>query len=68
MQLWIITEYVAPNYKNIYPDDLTEYIEPISWKARFGESYFVSITGDKTNEYKAVLKFCKIQSLSHCYL
>ena len=55
MQFRIITEYVAPNYENVYPDDITKYMEPISWEAHFGESYFITITGDKTNGYKAVL-------------
>ena len=55
MQFRIITEYVDPNYENVYPDDITKYMEPISWKANFGESYFITITGDKTNGYKAVL-------------
>ena len=56
MQFRIITEYVTPNYENIYPDDITKYMEPISWDANFGESYFITITGDKTNGYKARLK------------
>ena len=30
MQFRIITEYVTPNYENIYPDDITKYMEPIS--------------------------------------
>ena len=55
MQFRIITEYVAPNYENVYPDDITKYMEPISWEAHFGESYFITITGDKANGYKAVL-------------
>ena len=55
MQFRIITEYVAPNYENIYPDDITKYMEPISWEARFGESYCITITGDQTNGYQAVL-------------
>ncbi len=55
MQFRIITEYVAPNYENIYPDDITKYMEPISWEASFGESYFITITGDKANGYQAVL-------------
>ena len=55
MQFRIITEYVAPNYENVYPDDITKCMEPISWEAHFGESYFITITGDKTNGYKAVL-------------
>ena len=56
MQFRIITEYVAPNYENIYPDDITKYMEPISWEASFGESYFITITGDKTNGYKVAIK------------
>ena len=55
MQLRIITEYVAPNYENVYPDNITKYTEPISWEAHFGESYFITITGNKTNGYKAIL-------------
>ena len=55
MQFRIITEYVTPNYENIYPDDITKYMEPISWEAHFGEAYFITITGDKTNGYQAVL-------------
>ena len=55
MQLRIITEYVAPNYENVYPGDITKYMEPISWEAHFGESYCITITGDQTNGYQAVL-------------
>ncbi len=55
MQFRIITEYVAPNYENVYPDDITKYMEPISWEASFGESYFITITGDKAKGYQAVL-------------
>ena len=51
MQFRIITEYVAPNYENVYPDDITKYMEPISWEAHFGESYFITITGDKIRGY-----------------
>lgn len=48
----IITKYVEPNYENIYPNDITKYIElPISWNAKFGEEYFVTITGDNLNGY-----------------
>lgn len=55
MRLRIITEYVPPNYENVYPDDLTRYMEPISWEAHFGTSYFITITGDRTKGYRAVL-------------
>ena len=52
----VITEYVEPNYENIYP---TEYAKPagaISLEADFGKCYFITISGDKTNGYKAVLE------------
>ena len=55
MRFRIITEYVTPNYENVYPEDITNYVEPISWEAHFGESYLITITGDKTNGYQAVL-------------
>ena len=55
MQFRIITESVTPNYENEYPDDITKYMEPISWEARFGASYLITITGDQTHGYQAVL-------------
>lgn len=56
VQLRIITEYVEPNYENIYAQDITRYIDPVSWEAHFGESYYITITGDNRNGYIAVLK------------
>ena len=56
IQFRIITEYVDPNYENVYPENLTEYLEEISFEAHFGESYSITISGDKTNGYKAVLE------------
>lgn len=56
MNFGITTEYVEPNYDNIYPDNITRYVEtPVSWNAQFGGEYFITITGDKTKGYKAVL-------------
>lgn len=55
IQFRLITEYVEPNYENIYPEGITEYMAPIAWEARFGESYAITITGDKAGGYKAVL-------------
>lgn len=55
IQFRIITEYVDPNYENIYPENLTKYLEGISFEAHFGESYLVTITGDRANGYQAVL-------------
>ena len=55
VQFRIITEYVEPNFENVYPDDITKYVEPVSWEAHFGESYFITITGDKAIGYNAAL-------------
>lgn len=48
-------EYVNPNYENVYPESITKYANPFSLEARFGETCFVTITGDKTNGYMATL-------------
>ena len=55
IQFRIITEYVTPNYENVYPESITKYTNPFSLEAQFGESYFVTITGDETNGYTATL-------------
>ena len=59
LALWIrfrvITEYVTPNFENVYPEDITKALEPIAWEARFGQTYTIAITGDRTNGYQAVL-------------
>ncbi len=47
----IITEYVDPNYENVYPEEITKYLKPIEWTVSFGNEYDLSITGDKTNGY-----------------
>ena len=48
----IITEYIDPNYENLYPDSLTRTLAPISFEARFGEAYSFVITGDRNNGYQ----------------
>lgn len=55
-QFRIITEYVEPNFENVYPENITKYAGPISWEAHFGKSYFIKITGAKAIGYKATLK------------
>ena len=32
-----------------------EYLDPISWQAHFGKTYSITLTGDRTNGYQAVL-------------
>lgn len=49
----IITKYIDPNYENIYPEEYTSIIAPIQIKAHYGETYRITITGDKTNGYIA---------------
>lgn len=49
----IITKYIDPNYENIYPEEYTSIIAPIQIKAHYGETYKITITGDKTNGYIA---------------
>lgn len=56
LRLRIITEYVDPNYENIYPEELTRYMDPISWEAHFGSRYYITITGNKISGYQAVLE------------
>jgi hypothetical protein len=52
VSLRIITEYVDPNFENIYPEELTKRLEPVSWRAEFGRSYNVYISGSKAEGYK----------------
>lgn len=52
----IITEYVDPSFENVYPEEITKYVEPVSWKASFGTAYTVVITGDRTSGYKAAVQ------------
>lgn len=51
----IITEYCEPNYESIYPEEYTVLLDPISFDADFGETYHITITGNKENGYQAVL-------------
>lgn len=55
MQFRIITEYDEPNFENVYPDSITRTLAPISFEARFGESYSFEITGDSNNGYQIAL-------------
>lgn len=56
IQLKIVTKYIEPNYDNVYPDEYTIPIDTISLKGNYGETYFITISGDKRNGYEAVLK------------
>jgi hypothetical protein len=54
LRFTVVTEYCDPNYENVYPVELTVPAGEVSFKADFGKSYLVTITGDKTNGYQAV--------------
>lgn len=56
IQFTIVTEYVEPNFEDIYPEEYKIPMDAISLKANFGKSYSITISGDKTNGYKAVLE------------
>lgn len=53
INLKIITKYIEPNYENIYPEEYTSTMSPIQIKAHYGETYHITIAGDKTNGYIA---------------
>lgn len=51
----IITEYVDPNYENVYPAEYTVPAGEITLNADFGEVYSITITGSRSDGYEAVL-------------
>ena len=51
----VVTEYVDPNYENVYPEEYTKPAGEVALQARFGETYSITITGDKTGGYTAAL-------------
>lgn len=55
IQFRIITEYVSPNFENLYDEDITRYLDPVNLKLNFGNSYYLTITGDKNDGYEVSL-------------
>ena len=51
----VITEYVDPNYENVYPAEYTKPAGEITLNARFGETYSITIAGSRADGYEAVL-------------
>ena len=51
MRFRIITEYVDPNFENVYPEEITRWLDPVSWKAEMGKAYDVFITGGRDGGY-----------------
>lgn len=56
LRFTVVTEYCEPNYENTYPSEYQIPMDAITFPARFGDSYSIRITGDKTNGYQAVLE------------
>ena len=52
----VVTEYVAPNFDNVYPEELMISLEPLSFFARYGETVSLLIKGDRENGYQAILE------------
>ncbi|MGM9941566.1 MAG: hypothetical protein ACI32N_06195 [Bulleidia sp.] len=48
----IITEYVDPNFENIYPEQITEYTAPLNLKLYYGKVIDLSITGNRNSGYQ----------------
>jgi len=51
----VVEEYADPNFDNIYPEELVIPMNELRFSADFGETYFVTITGDRENGYTAAL-------------
>ena len=49
----IITEYTDPNFENIYPEDITVYLDPMELDVALGQEYRITITGDSETGYQA---------------
>ena len=47
----IITEYVDPNFENVYPEEITRWLDPVGWTAEIGKAYDVHITGGRDVGY-----------------
>ena len=52
----VITEYTDPNFDNVYPEEITMYLDPIEWEAHKGEEYQLLISGDNTNGYEVTME------------
>lgn len=48
----VITQYVDPNYENIYPEELTKSIDEFNLHMEFGKIYYLELTGDAMHGYQ----------------
>lgn len=49
----VVTQYVEPNYEDVYPADITYYTDSISFDAEFGNVYHVRISGSPEDGFTA---------------
>lgn len=49
-----VTEYVPPNYDNVYPEELTQQLDELCFEAEFGRTYSITLSGDRAAGYTAV--------------
>lgn len=52
----VVTAYFDPNYDNLYPKEFMVPMEALSFRAAFGNLYRITIRGDRTEGYRAVLE------------
>ncbi|MBO4392037.1 MAG: hypothetical protein J5816_01900 [Clostridia bacterium] len=52
----VVTEYFDPNYDFDYPEECKIPMNAVSFTGTFGETYYVSVTGDNVNGYSATLE------------
>ncbi len=51
----IITDYIDPNFENIYPEEITRRIDPLTLDMEFGKIYDITIRGSRDKGYRAVV-------------
>ena len=52
----VVTEYVDPNFDNVYPEELMIPLEALSFSSRYGEIVSIRIEGDRERGYCAILE------------
>jgi len=51
----VVTEYVEPNFENVYPDELVTPLAPVTISARFGDTVRIVVHGGHDSGYWAEL-------------
>ncbi len=55
LRFTIVSEYVDPNFDNLYPAELVLPLEPIMLEAAYGRSFDLLISGSRASGYRAQL-------------